>query len=694
MPHVREHHGHRVEDPWEWLRDPDDPKVLAHLRAENDYADAVTTHLGPLRDAIFEEIKSRVLETDMSVPVAYRGWWYFSRSFEGSQYAVHCRVPLVPGVPRPVPADGVTPPGEQVLLDGNVEAAGHDFFALGDVEVSHDGDLVAYSVDVEGDERFALRIKDLRTGAVVDDAVRDIGYGVVWSLDNRYVFYPRLDQAWRPFQVWRHEVGTPAEGDVRVFEEADERFWAAVGSSRDDRYLLVAVGSKTTSECWLLPADRPTDPLRVVTPRREGVEYDVEPAGDRLVITHNATTRDFAVAQAPLDCASADQWTPLLAAVPGERVLGVEAFAGHLVVSLRRDGLTTLRVVPRDPLSGNGFGSPRDLLFDEPLYTVGTGNNPEYDTTRLQIGYESMVTPRTVSEYDLVDGGLTLLKQQPVLGGYDPDDYEQRREWAVAGDGTRVPVSVVHRRDTPLDGTAPGHLYGYGAYEAAMDPYFSVARLSLLDRGFVHAVAHVRGGGELGRGWYEDGRLEHKANTFTDFLACAEHLAAARLIDPSRLVAEGGSAGGLLVGAAVNLAPDRFAAVHAAAPFVDPLTTMLDPSLPLTVVEREEWGDPLHDRAAYERMASYSPYENVVATRYPAVLATTSLHDTRVSFAEPAKWVQRLRATVTSDSSRRPVLLRTQLIAGHEGRSGRYDVWREYAWELAFLIDQVSPGSP
>ncbi|HET7475522.1 MAG TPA: S9 family peptidase [Dermatophilaceae bacterium] len=683
IPRLREHHGRRFQDPYDWLRDADNPDVLDHLRAENAYADAMTEHLEPLRQRLFDELKARTQETDMSVPVAYRGWWYYSRSFEGRQYAAQCRLPVIPGEPRPT-LEGPAPDAEQVLLDGNVEAAGHEFLAVGDLEVSHDGDLLAYSLDLAGDERFALRVREVGTGRVLDDSVRDIGYGVVWSLDNRYLFYTRLDQAWRPYQVWRHEVGRPATKDVLVFEETDERFWVGVGASRDDQQVIVAAGSKTTSETWLLHADAPTDPLRCVTPRRDGVEYDVEPAGDRLVITHNADHPDFSVSQAPLGCTSAEQWTPLLPTVTGERMLGVDAFRDHLVLSLRKDGLTGLRVLPR---AGDGFGQQFDLSFDEPLYTVGVGANPDYDASVLQIGYESLVTPRTVSEYDIAGRTLTLLKQQPVLGGYDPAGYVQRREWATATDGTLVPVSLVYKASTPLDGTAPGYLYGYGAYETSMDPWFSVGRLSLLDRGFVYAVAHVRGGGEMGRSWYEQGRLEHKATTFTDFLAVADHLVGRGLVHPKRLVAEGGSAGGLLIGAAVNLAPDRFAAALAGAPFVDPLTTILDPTLPLTVVEWEEWGDPLHDPAAYARMARYAPYENVGHADYPAVLATTSLHDTRVSFAEPAKWVQMLRDRVTGD---RPVLLRTQIVAGHTGRSGRYDVWREHAWELAFLIDQVS----
>ena len=692
VEHVREHHGDRVVDPFEWLRDKADPEVIAHLEAENAYAEAMTSYLEPLRARIFDEIKSRTQESDLSVPASYRGWWYYSRTFEGKQYAAQCRVRMMAGQVghgRPLLEPGVAPEGEQVLLDGNTEAQGHEFFSLGAFEVSRDGRRIAYGVDVEGDERFALRIKDIETGEVIDDAVTEIGYGAVWSLDSQHIFYTRMDESWRPHQVWRHEVGTSAQDDALIFEEPDERFWMGIGSSRDDAWIVISVGSKVTSEAWLLDASAPRGEPRMVAPRRDGVEYDVEPAGDRLLIVHNANHPDFELAQAPLDATGPEQWTPLARTVVGERLLGVEAFSSHVVVSLRRDGLTALRVMPRDPSVSSGFGQTDDLAFEEPLYSVGTGNNPEYETAALQVVFESMVTPKTISDYDLVTREYTLLKAQPVLGGYDPADYEQRREWATAADGTRVPISLIHRRDVTADGTAPGLIYGYGAYEIPMDPYFSVARLSLLDRGFIYAIAHVRGGGEMGRQWYDAGKMEQKRNTFTDFVACADHLVSAGWVAPDRLVAEGGSAGGLLMGAVANLAPGRFRAIHAAVPFVDALTTILDPSLPLTVPEWEEWGDPLHHEDVYRYMKGYTPYENIAPVDYPAILATTSLNDTRVYFVEPAKWVARLRETVTSDPAARPILFKIEMVAGHGGKSGRYDAWKQYAWELAFLMDQV-----
>lgn len=702
---IREHHGDRVVDHYEWLRDKTSPEVLAHLEAENVYTEAMTAHLAPLTEQVYDEIRTRTQETDLSVPSAYRGWWYYSRITAGEQYGRECRVPVRPGEQPPALTDGAPPVGEQVLLDAEALAAGADFFAVGSSEISHDGTCYAYAVDTAGDEIYDLvvtRVGDDPTrtgpvGEVIDDAVRKVGYGLAFSRDGRHIFYSRNDDAWRQFQVWRHEIGTPAEQDVLVHEETDERFWVGVGSSRDDAWIIIAAGSKDTSETWLLPADDPCGEPRCVAPRREGVEYDAEPAGDRLLITHNATHEDFELAQAPLGSTSADDWQSLYAAAPGERVVGVDAFEAHVVVSLRRDGLTALAVMDRtgDPVGpdGSGFGPMRPIGLDDELGTIGVGDTPDYGSHVLRIGFTSLVTPRSVYDVDLVTGDRTLLRQTPVLGGVDLDDYVQHREWATAADGTRIPISVVHRKDVVADGTAPGLIYGYGSYEASMDPWFSVARLSLLDRGFVWALAHVRGGGEMGRQWYLQGRRLHKRNTFTDFMACAEHLVDTGWVAPDRLVAEGGSAGGLLMGAVANLAPERFRAIHAQVPFVDALTTILDPSLPLTVGEWEEWGNPLADPEVYAYMKGYSPYDNVAARPYPAILATTSLNDSRVYYVEPAKWVARLRERATNDLATRPILLKTEMVAGHGGVSGRYHAWRQAAFEYAWLIDQAGASA-
>jgi oligopeptidase B len=686
---IREHHGDRVVDPYEWLRDGEDPEVIAHLEAENAYAEAMTAHLAPLRARLFAEIKARVQESDLSVPVASGPWWYYTRTIEGQQYAVHARSPLTDRASRPDVSGGVIA-DEQVLLDGNLAAGDSEFFGLGALTVSHDHRLMAHATDHTGDERFALTITDLETGAVLDDAIRDIGYGVEFSRAGTHVFYTRLDDAWRPHQLWRHRIGSDPAEDVLVHQEDDERFWMGIGSSRDERWLVHSLGSKTTSEVRLLDSANPEGQWHVVSPRQEGLEYDVEPAGDRMFIVHNRDNVESDLAWAPVTSRSSEAWRPVLASAPGERFLGVDAFDDWVVLSLRTAGQTALRLIP---LQDNGFGAPVDLAFDEPIHSVGLGDNPEPDQGSLLVSYESYVTPRTVLEVDLATGARTVLKQQPVLGGYDPGDYRQVRAWARSTGGVQVPVSIVHRADIVPDGSAPGLLTAYGAYEVSSDPYFSVARLSLLDRGVVFAVAHVRGGGEMGRHWYDDGKLLAKAHTFEDTIAAARLLHDEGWVAPDRLGLEGGSAGGLLVGAVANLAPELFRVVHGAVPFVDALTTILRPDLPLTVGEWEEWGNPLEDPEVYACMKGYTPYENVAARDYPAILATTSLHDTRVFFTEPAKWVARLRATVTNDPATHPILLRTEMAAGHGGRSGRYAAWEQIAWEWAFVLDQLDATS-
>jgi oligopeptidase B len=522
-----------------------------------------------------------------------------------------------------------------------------------------------------------------------------VGYGVAWAADGEHLFYTRVDDAWRPYQVWRHVVGEDPAGDVLVFQEDDERYWMGLDSSRDERHILIGVGSKNTTEFRMLPADDPTGEFRVLAPREEGVEYDVEPAGDTLWIVHNQAHQEAELARAPLTSTGADDWQTVVPAQDGVRILGVDAFASHLAVTLRRDGLAQVEVLPLEGDSETGVGTGFAVPADEAVYTVHGGSNPSYETDTLQVVIESLVTPKSVFDVDLRTGEKTLLKRQPVLGGYDPSDYVQHRLWATAKDGTQIPISLVARKDVTNDGTAPGLLYGYGSYEISIDPSFSVQRLSYLDRGIVYAIAHIRGGGEMGRGWYESGRMEHKANTFTDFVACADHLVETGWVAADRLAAEGRSAGGLLMGAVLNMAPERFRVVHAGVPFVDALTTILDPSLPLTVGEWEEWGNPLESREIYELMRSYTPYENIRAVDYPAILATTGLNDTRVYYVEPAKWVARLRETVTNDPVKRPILLKTEMVAGHGGKTGRYDAWREAAFEIAFVVDQLgAAGNP
>jgi oligopeptidase B len=675
-PIERRHHGDVFVDDYEWLRDKTNDEVLDYLRAENSYTEARTEHLESLREAIFSEISGRTLQTDLSVPARSGGFWYYARTIEGKQYALSCRVKAVGDEP---PATDGEIPGEEVLLDGNELAGDSEFFSLGTVDVSPDGRLLAYSVDLTGDERFTMRIKDLDSGELLPDELPGVHYGSAWSTDGSTIFYTKVDDAWRPHQVWRHTLGQTE--DVLVMEEPDERFWVGVDLTRNEQAILISLGSKLTSETWLLDAADPTGDPVVVAPRREGVEYDVEHAGDQLLIVHNADASNFSLATAPLD--SPGDWTTLIEGDESSRLLGVDAFADHVILYRRRDALTELAIMRRD---GSSFGAPEALTFDEPIYTVSPGRNDEWQDTRYRFGYTSLVTPGSTYDVDVATGERRLLKQQPVLGGVDLSAYTQYREWATAPDGTRVPISLVARKDVAKDGNAPVVLYGYGSYESSMDPWFSIPRLSLLDRGVVFAIAHVRGGGELGRHWYDDGKMLTKRNTFTDFIAAAEHLVKDGWTRPERIVAQGGSAGGLLMGAVANLAPQAFGGIVAEVPFVDALTTILDPSLPLTVIEWEEWGNPLEDPEVYQYMKSYAPYENVTAQQYPRILAITSLNDTRVFFVEPAKWVAKLRATASGEVD---VLLKTEMDAGHGGRSGRYDAWREIAFTLAWQLDTL-----
>ena len=694
VPAKRTHHGDTVIDDYAWLADPKNPETIAYLEAENAYTEALTAGLADLRVAVFGEIKARTQETDLSVPARKSGWWRYSRMVEGQQYQIHCRRRVLPGeTTPPLPADGEPLDGEEVLLNGNELAEGREFFRLGALAVSPDDRLLAYSTDFSGNERYTLRIRDLAASQDLADEIPDTFYGCAWSRDGSAIFYVTVDEAWRPYRVHRHVVGTPVSQDTVVFEETDERFWVGIGLTRSERYVQIHSSSKLTSEVRLLDAADPAGEPAVVAPRRQGVEYEVEHAGDRLLILHNDGAENFELAAAPLPGAPGagdpGSWTPLIPHDPATRLLDVDAFADYLVIYFRRDGLTGLRVLPASVGAGGGPGTDAawEISFPEPVYTVGPGTNMEYETATYRLGYTSMVTPGSVYDCDLATGELTLLKRQPVLPApdgtaYDPENFEQYREWATAPDGTRVPISLVAKKGTPRDGSAPCLLYGYGSYEHSIDPSFSIPRLSLLDRGFVFAIAHVRGGGEMGRSWYDNGKMLTKKNTFTDFVACAAHLVAQRWTSPERLVARGGSAGGLLMGAVANLAPSALAGIVAQVPFVDALNSILDPSLPLTVTEWEEWGDPLHDPAVYEYMKSYTPYENVTDATYPAIFALTSLNDTRVLYHEPAKWIAKLRATARGG----PFLLKTEMEAGHGGRSGRYDAWQEEALVLAWII--------
>jgi oligopeptidase B len=702
-PHRVERLGEVSEDPYFWLRERDDPAVRAYLEAENAYTEA---HLAPLADdieRIFTEIKDRVQETDASVPVLRvsrpasgdpEGWLYYRRTLAGQQYGIHCRRPAPAGVtdPRDLPLDlrrpvdpEAPPADEVVLLDENVEAAEHEYFRLGGFAVSPDHRLAAELIDTTGNEIFRVRVRDLETGELrSEEEVPRAGYGLTWFEDSATFLYTVPDEAWRPHEVRRHRVGTDAEDDEVLFREEDERFWLGVGKTRSHRFLAIQSSSKVTSEWHLIEAVDPGSRPRLVAERESGVEYDLDHRGDDLLIVTNADgAEDFKLVTAPVDAPGRGHWTELVPHRPGVRLEGADAFATHLVLHERTEARTQLRIV--DPTTGEG----ETLPMEEEVYTTGAGANPAFDTRVLRFGYTSMTTPTQEIDLDLDTGERTLLKQQPVRGGYDRERYVSWREWATAADGTRVPISLVRRRtDDGGEAPAPCLLYGYGSYEISIDPGFSAARLSLLDRGVVFAIAHVRGGGEMGRRWYEDGKFLAKPNTFSDFVACADHLVEQGITARDRLAIRGGSAGGLLIGATLNLRPDLCAAAVAEVPFVDVVNTMSDASIPLTVIEYDEWGDP-NDPTFLEVMRSYSPYDNVRGTAYPAMFVTAGLNDPRVQYWEPAKWVAKLRTSVTGGG---PILLRTELGAGHAGRSGRYDAWRDEARVLAFVLDRIGVG--
>ena len=709
IPKERTHHGDTFVDNYEWLRNKESADVVEHLKAENAYQEAVTAHQQPLREAIFQEIKGRTQETDLSVPNRKDGWWYYTRSVEGKEYGISCRVlasntgnPVADWTPPEVEA-GVEIPGEEILLDGNVEAEGQPFFSIGGTAVTVDGNLYAYAVDNSGDERFTLRLKDLRTGEMLPDVIENVFYGVSFSPDGSRIFYTVVDDSWRPYQVKAHILGTPVDQDAIIYQEDDAAMWLGFELSADRRHLVLSIGCSEYSETRLLRFDDYDAGLTSVVSRNERVLYEAEPflledasgaRAEQVLITHNRNAVNSMVSlidpselSKPL---SEQHWTTVVEHSDDVRVNGAGVTSTHLIVSVRKDTIERVQVLPLAGLGTPAQGAPVEPAFDEELYTAGVGGS-DYEAPVIRLGYTSYFTPSRVYDFVLPTaerpaGELLLRRESPVLGGYSPADYVATREWATADDGTRIPLSVLRHASLKQDGTNAGLVYGYGSYEMSMDPGFGIARLSLLDRGIVFVIAHVRGGGELGRHWYEDGKKLRKKNTFTDFIAATDWLAGSGWVDPSRIAALGGSAGGLLMGAVANLAPEKYAAVVAQVPFVDPLTSVLDPELPLSALEWEEWGNPITDPQAYAYMKSYAPYENVHAARYPRIAAVTSFNDTRVLYVEPAKWVQALREATTGSE---PILMKIEMEGGHGGASGRYVQWRERAWDYAFIADSL-----
>lgn len=660
VPHVWSRPTGPVADPFAWLRDRDDPDTVPYLEAENTYADEWFAPLASTIETVFEEIKSRVLETDLAAPVRKDDWWYTTRTEEGLSYAIHCR-----GRSRETA-------GDEVLVDENVEAEGHDFFDMNVFDVSPDHQLLAWSSDTDGGERYTTRIRDLTTGIDLADTLTNTSWaGSAWSSDNSHLFYVQSDEAMRPNQVWRHQLGTNQADDVLIFDDPDERFFVSVDLSRSGRWIIIDTSSKLSSEVMLISAAEPTSAYVVARPRQPDLEYHVDHWGDRFVIMTNLDAEDFRVMTAPLD--DPGTWTEFLAHEPGRRIMSAEPFASHLIVHEWHQAQQRVRVLFTD-------GSERVIDLGTEPHEVELESNPEWNTDTVRYVYQSFTAPASVYEENVRDAERTLLKQSPVLN-VDLSQYTATREWATAADGKLVPVDIVRHVDTPVDGSAPCAVYGYGSYEASMAPWFSVARFSLLDRGWTWALVHPRGGGELGRRWYLDGKLLHKINTFTDTIASCEHLVANGWAAAGRVSLRGGSAGGLLVGACITMRPDLFASAVAEVPFIDVVTTMSDPTLPLTITEWEEWGDPREEPAA-SYILSYSPYDNTTAQDYPALYVTAGLNDPRVSYHEPAKWVAKLREVWQTE---RPLVFKCEMGAGHGGPSGRYDRWRDEARVIAFL---------
>jgi len=666
-PHVVTMHGDKRVDDYYWLREKSSPEVIAYLEAENAYTDGMTKESVPFQDALYKEMLGRIKQTDLSVPYRLRGYYYYSRTEEGKQYAIQCR--------KKGSLDGP----EEVLLDLNEMSGEHKFLAIGALAVSDDDMKLAFTLDTTGFRQYGLRVKDLATGKLGPESVGKVG-SVVWAADNRTIFYTVEDPAKRQYRLYRHKLGAAHDQDALIYEEKDERFELDAHRTASKAYILLTSSSHTASEVRYLAADHPDDAFKLIAAREKDHEYYVEHHGDRFFIRTNQGAPNFRLVSAPVTDPGKAKWQEVIPHRPDVMLSGITMFADWYVRSEREGGLPQLTV------TDFRTGESHRIAFPEPVYTCGTGTNAEYETGTFRYTYQSFTTPSSVFDYDMAKRSATLLKQTEVLGGYDPTRYESQRLWAKASDGTRIPISIVYRKGTPRDGTAPMLLSGYGSYGISQNATFNSNRLSLLDRGVVIAIAHVRGGGEMGKTWHLQGRMMTKKNTFTDFIACAEYLVAEKYTARDRLVITGGSAGGLLMGAVVNLRPDLFKAVVAEVPFVDVINTMSDASLPLTVGEFEEWGNP-QIKAEYDYIKTYCPYTNTTAKAYPTMLVKTSLNDSQVMYWEPAKWVAKLRSVKTDKN---PLLLKINMGAGHGGSSGRYDALHEVAFNYAFILSQFA----
>ncbi|EAR15757.1 S9 family peptidase [Robiginitalea biformata] len=667
-PHILEIHGKKRVDEYYWLRERESPEVIEYLEAENAYFRQMTAHTEKFREELFQEMKARIREDDTSVPYKLNGYWYITRFEVGKEYPVYTR------------KKGSLESEEEILFDANQLAAGHDYFDLRGISVSPDNKLAAFGTDTVSRRLYDIRIRNLETGEDFEDVLPHTTGGGVWATDNRTFFYTRKDpETLRADAIFKHRLGTPASEDELVYLEEDETFNTYVYKSKSRKYIIIGSFSTLTSEYRILPADEPEGEFRIFTPRQRGVEYSIYHYADRFfILTNRDGATNFKVMQTTEDQTGSEYWKPFIPHRDAVLVEDLDIFREYYVVTERDNGLSKMRIVRWDG------GADYYLPFDNETYVAYPYVNLDFDTENLRYVYNAMTSPYSIVEFNMATRQKTILKEQEVLGGkFQKENYESRRVWATARDGVKVPVSLVYHRETPLDGSSPLLLYGYGSYGSTSDPYFSTVRLSLLDRGFIYAIAHIRGGEYLGRPWYEEGKLLKKMNTFTDFEDCARFLIAEKYTTPPHIYAYGGSAGGLLIGAVINAAPDLFNGVIAAVPFVDVVTTMLDESIPLTTGEYDEWGNPA-DPQYYEYMVGYSPYDNVREQEYPHMLVTTGLHDSQVQYWEPAKWVARLRSKKLGD---RQLFLYTNMDAGHGGASGRFEALRETAMEYAFLLD-------
>ncbi len=669
-PHELEAHGDVRIDDYYWLRERSNPEVLAYLEAENTYTAAVMAPTEELQAELFKELTNRIQPDDSTVPALFDGYYYYKRYEKDLEYPIHCR------------REGSLEAPEEIILDVNRVAEGHDFCSVRGVAVSPDTRLLAWAVDTVGRRKYTIRVTDLETGEALTDVIPEVTGNLVWANDNRTLFYARQDpETLRSYQIYRHRLGTQPSEDVLVYEETDPIFSVSVWKTRSERYIFIESEQTLASEFRFLDADDPTGELRMIAPRERDVEYSVSHVGDRFIIRTNLDAENFRLMEAPVANPGRENWRELIPGRDDVFLQGVEVFSDFMVVTERRDGLRHLRIIPWDG------GEEYEIEFDEPAYVTWVDENEEMETTTLRFGYSSLNTPESIYDLDLLTHERRLMKREQVRGGFDPVNYVVDRLWAPARDGVQVPISLVYRTGVALDGSNPLLLYAYGSYGSSMESWFRPAVVSLLDRGFVYAIAHVRGGQELGRLWYEDGKLLHKKNTFTDFIDCGQYLVEEGYTAPERLFAMGGSAGGLLMGAVSNMAPELFAGIIADVPWVDVVTTMLDEDIPLTTSEFDEWGDP-NQREFYDYMLSYSPYDNVEAKAYPAMLVLTALEDSQVQYFEPAKWVAKLRAMKTGDN---PLLLKTEMAAaGHGGVSGRFKKYHETALKYAFMLEVLN----